>query len=66
MSPPLSTYHFLGLGFFGNRTPTPLVEKGCFFFVCIAWELVVHTDVGDVKSDAMGGEVDDGLSILII
>ena len=43
-----------------------MVENGCFFYVCIAWELVVHAAVGEVISDAMGVEVDDGVSILII
>ena len=43
-----------------------MVEKGCFFFVCIAWELAVHADMGEVTADGMGVAVDDGVSILII
>ena len=57
---------FLGFGFFGNSTPTHLVEKGCFFYVCISWELAVHAAIGEVTDDAMGGTLDDGISILII
>ena len=61
-----SNLSFIGIGFVGNTTPTHLVEKGYFFFVFIAWELVVHAAVGEVMSDAMGMAVDDGVSILII
>ena len=43
-----------------------MVEKGCFFCVCIAWELAVHSAVGEVRADDMGVAVDDGLYILII
>ena len=57
---------FLRVGFFGNSTHTHLVEKGCFFFVCIAWELAVHDTVGEVTDDAMGVAVDDWVSIFII
>ena len=57
---------FLRFGFLGNSTPTHLVENGCFFFLCIAWELAVHAAVGEVTADAMGVAVDDGVSILII
>ena len=61
-----SNLSFLGFGFLGNRTTTHLVEKGCFFFVCISWELSVHAAVGEVTADAMVGAVYYGLSILII
>ena len=57
---------FIGFGFVGNITPTHLVEKGCFFFVCITRELAVHAAVGEVTADSMGVAVDDGVSILII
>ena len=57
---------FIRFGFFGNSTTTHLVEKGCFFCVCITWELAVHADVGKVMADAMRVSVDDGVSILII
>ena len=54
---------FLGSGFLGNITPTHLVEKGCFFFVCITRELAIHSSVGEVIADSMGVAVDDGVSI---
>ena len=60
-----ANFSFLGFGFVGNSTPTHLVEKGCFFFVCIARELTVHSAVGEVTADAMGVAVYDGVSILI-
>ena len=43
-----------------------MVEKGCFFCVCIAWELAVHSSMGEVTADSMGVAVDDWVSILII
>ena len=43
-----------------------MVELGCFFFVCIARELAVHYDVGEVTADAMGVVLYYGVSILII
>ena len=57
---------FIGFGFVGNSTPTHLVEKGCFFFVCITRELAVHAAVGEVTADSMGVAVDDGVFIFII
>ena len=59
-------FSFLGFGFVGNSTPTHMIEKGCSFFVCIAWELVVHAAVGGVTSNSMSVALYDGLSILII
>ena len=61
-----SNFSFIGFGFVGNITTIHLVEKGCLFFVCIAWKLAVHAVVGDVTDGAMGVAVDDGVSILII
>ena len=57
---------YLGFGFVGNSTPTHLVENGCFFFVCIAWELAVHDAMGGVTADSMGVALDGGVFILII
>ena len=57
---------FIGFGFVGNSTPTHMVENGCFFFVCIAWELAVHAAVGEVRAYAMSVVVDDGVFIFII
>ena len=57
---------FLGFGFVGNSTPTHMVEKGCFLFVCISQELAVHAEVGEITADVMGVVLDYGGSILII
>ena len=35
-----------------------MVENGCFFYVCIAWELAVHAAMGEVTDDSMGVAVD--------
>ena len=51
--------------FFGNSTPTHLVEQGCRFFF-IVWELLFHAVVGEVTADSMGVVVYYGVSILII
>ena len=61
-----ANFLFLGFGFVGNSTPTHLVEKGCFFFMCIVQEIAVHATVGEVTADAMDVALDDGVSILII
>ena len=57
---------FLSFGFVSNSTPNHLVEKGCFFFGCIAWELLFHASVGEVTDDAMCVAVYDGVYILIM
>ena len=43
-----------------------MVEKGCFLFVCIARELAVHAEAGEITTDVMGVILDYGGSILII
>ena len=50
----------------GNIPPTHLAEKGCFFFVCITWEIAVNSSIGEVMADFMGVAVDNGVSILIV
>ena len=57
---------FIGFEFVGNSTSTHMVEKGCFFFVCIAWELAFYASMGEVAAESMGAALDDGVSILII
>ena len=57
---------FIGFVFVGNSTPTHMVEKGFFFFVCISQELAVHAAVGEFMADAMVVAVDYGVSILIV
>ena len=42
-----------------------MVENGCFFYVCIAWELAVHAAMGEVTDDSMGVAVHDGVSMII-
>ena len=61
-----SNLSFLGFGFVGNSNLTHLVENGCFFLVCIGWELAAHAVVGEVMADATGEAVYDRVSILII